>query len=221
MLGIVPISIIRILTTAMNTSATPTPVPHSLSEDIQAILVGPLFMALAVMFFRQTGLLTGGIAGLAFLAHYLSGWRFGLLFFLLNLPFYVFGLRSLGLAFTIKSFTAVALLSIYSEMLPLLLHIDKLNEVFASIISGLLAGIALLILIRHRSSLGGIGVLAIFLQERYGIRAGKFQMGADCCIVLVSFFVVDPYHVVLSILSAVILNMVIAVNHRPGRYFGM
>jgi len=194
---------------------------HSLSEDIQALLVGPLFMALAVVFFRQAGLLTGGTAGLAFLLHYLSGWRFGWIFFLINLPFYVFAIRSLGWVFTIKTFVAVALLSVYSEWLPNFIHIDLLHPVFAAIMAGLLAGISLLILIRHKASLGGLGVLAIFLQERYGIRAGKFQMGVDCAIVLASFFVVDPTRIALSILGAIALNLVIAVNHRPGRYMGI
>ncbi len=178
-------------------------------------------MALAVMFFRQAGLLTGGTAGLAFLAHYLSGWRFGLLFFAINLPFYVFAVRALGWSFTFKTFAAVALLSAYSELLPRLLSLDHLDVMFAAIMAGLLAGISLLILIRHKASLGGLGVLAIFLQERYGIRAGKFQMGADCAIVLASFFVVDAWHVLLSVLGAIALNLVIAVNHRPGRYMGL
>lgn len=196
-------------------------IAHSLHEDFQALLVGPLFMALAVVFFRQAGLLTGGTAGLAFLLHYLSGWRFGWIFFLINLPFYIFAIRALGWLFTIKTFVAVALLSVYSELLPNFIHIDMLHPAFAAIMAGLLAGISLLILIRHKASLGGLGVLAIFLQERYGIRAGKFQMGADCAIVLASFFVVDPGRVALSVLGAIALNLVIAVNHRPGRYMGI
>ncbi|MEN3112374.1 YitT family protein [Uliginosibacterium paludis] len=202
-------------------AATPPDLAHSLLEDVQALLVAPLFMALAVMFFRQAGLLTGGTAGLAFLFHYLSGWRFGVLFFAINLPFYVFAVRALGWPFTFKTFAAVALLSVYSELLPRLLSLDHLDVIFAAIMAGLLAGISLLILIRHKASLGGLGVLAIFLQERYGIRAGKFQMGADCAIVLASFFVVDAWHVLLSVLGAVALNLVIAVNHRPGRYMGI
>jgi len=203
------------------TTTSPKPVAHSLSEDIQALFVAPLFMALAVMFFRQAGLLTGGTAGLAFLIHYLTDWRFGILFFAINLPFYVFAVRSLGWPFAIKTFAAVVLLSVYSEVLPRLVSLENLNAIFAAIMAGLLAGISLLILIRHNASLGGLGVLAIFLQQRHGIRAGKFQMATDCCIVLASLLVVDVWHVLLSILGAVALNLVIAVNHRPGRYMGI
>lgn len=200
---------------------SPPSVAHSLFDDIQALLVAPLFMALGVVFLRKAGLLTGGMAGLAFLFHYLSGWRFGLLFFLVNLPFYIFAVRAMGWAFTFKTFVAVGLLSLYSEFIPDLLDVGTVNTAFAAVMGGLLSGISLLILIRHRSSLGGVGVLAIYLQDRYGLSAGRFQMAVDSCIVLASFFVVDPLRVGLSVLGAVVLNMVIAINHKPGRYMGI
>lgn len=200
--------------------STPQPIPHTLLEDLQALLIGTLFVALSVVLFRHAGLVTGGTAGLAFLLHYLSGWRFGLVFFLINLPFYAFGVRALGWRFTFKTFAAVALMSFYSEWLPRLLHLDYLNAAFAAVMAGLLAGVGLLMLIRHKASLGGIGVLAIYLQEHHGMRAGKVQLWADCAIVLGAIFVVDAERVLLSILGALALNLVIAINHRPGRYVG-
>lgn len=197
-----------------------TPVPHTLQEDIQALLVSTLFMALSVTFFRHAGLLTGGTAGMAFLLHYLSGYAFGPIFFIINLPFYIFAVRALGWAFTFKTFAAVAMLSIYSEVLPGWIQLGNLNPVFAAIMAGLLAGVGLLMLMRHRASLGGIGVLAIYMQEKHGWRAGKVQMAADCAIVLAALLIKDFSLVMLSIVGAVALNLVIAVNHRPGRYLG-
>ena len=82
---------------------------HSLFEDLQALVSGTLLFAFAIVLFRQAGLLTGGTAGLAFLGHYASDVSFGLLYFLINIPFYIFGLLALGKAFTLKTFAAVAL----------------------------------------------------------------------------------------------------------------
>ncbi|MGQ5525437.1 YitT family protein [Chitinimonas sp. PSY-7] len=194
---------------------------HSWSEDLQALLIGCFYVALAVMFFRQASLLTGGAAGLAFLVHYLGKWPFGIVLFLINLPFYVFAWRALGWVFTLKTFAAISLLSFYSEWLPMLIHMDHLNPVFAAVAGGLLAGAGLLALMRHRASLGGIGVLAIYLQEKYGWRAGKIQMAADLLILLGACFVLDLRSVVLSIIGAIAVNAVIAVNHKPGRYVGI
>lgn len=199
--------------------------PHSLLEDTQALLSGTLLVALAIVLFRQAGLLTGGTPGLAFLAHYASGrWfteiSFGMLYFVTNIPFYLFGFRALGMAFTLKTFCAVVLLSLYSELLGNWIQIDRIDPVFAAVLGGLLAGAGLLMLIRHQASLGGIGVLAIWLQRTRGWRAGTMQMIADAFIVCAAFFVVEPDRVLLSVLGTLVLNMVLAINHRPGRYFG-
>ena len=206
---------------AVNSLAPPKTDHHSALEDIQALLFGSLFVAMAVVLFRQAGLFTGGTAGVAFLIHYLSDWPFGVVFFVVNLPFYLFAARALGWMFTFKTFIAVALLSVYSEWLPQLIQIGRIDPVFAAVMGGLLAGTGLLMLIRHRSSLGGIGVLAIHLQQTRGWRAGKVQMAADCVIVGLSIFVVPPTAVLISVLGAIAVNVVIAVNHRPGRYMGM
>ncbi len=193
---------------------------HHILEDFQALLSGTLLVALAIVLFRQASLLTGGTPGLAFLAYYASGLSFGLLYFLINLPFYVFGFLALGKTFTLKTFLAVLLLSLFSELLPHWIHIDSINPVFAAILGGLLAGAGLLMLIRHQASLGGIGVLAIYLQKKRGWRTGNLQMIADTLIVCGALFVVDLERVALSMLGALVLNMVLAINHRPGRYFG-
>jgi uncharacterized membrane-anchored protein YitT (DUF2179 family) len=62
---------------------------HTFFEDAQAILVAPLFVAFAVLLFRQAGLLTGGTVGVAFLIHYASSWPMGAVVFVINLPFYI------------------------------------------------------------------------------------------------------------------------------------
>lgn len=197
------------------------PPHHSVFEDAQALVAGSLFIALSILMFREAGLLTGGTAGIGFLIHYASGWSLGAVLFAINVPFYIFALRAMGREFTIKTFCAVALLSLYIEFIPLLIGFDHLNPVFAAIMGGLLAGTGLLMLIRHRASLGGIGVLALFLQKRKGWRAGTVQMAADCLILGSALTMVAPEKVALSVLGAVAVNLVIGVNHRPDRYFGI
>jgi len=193
---------------------------HHWLEDAQALLTGTLLFALGLVLLRKAGLLTAGTAGLTFLAHYATGLSFGLLYFVINIPFYIFGLRALGPAFTLKTFCAVALLSIYSELMPAWITIDHINPVFAAVLGGLLAGAGLLMLIRHQASLGGLGVMAIYLQKKKGWRAGNVQMAVDALIVTGALFVVDPLQVALSVLGALMLNLVLTINHRPGRYFG-
>jgi uncharacterized membrane-anchored protein YitT (DUF2179 family) len=86
---------------------------------------------------------------------------------------------------------------------------------------GFLIGVGLLMLFRHHASLGGLNVLVLWLQQQRGWRAGTVQMAIDCSIVAAALALVDATRVVLSVLGAVALNLVVAVNHRPGRYLGV
>jgi uncharacterized membrane-anchored protein YitT (DUF2179 family) len=44
------------------------------------------------------------------------------------------------------------------------------------------------------------------------------QMAIDGVIVLLALAVIEPGRVAWSVLAAVVMNLFIAVNHRPGRY---
>ena len=115
----------------------------------------------------------------------------------------------------------MALLSLLAHLLPLGLVFQHLSPVLAAILGGLLCGTGMLILFRHRASLGGLNVLVLYLQERFGWRAGKLQMVLDSLIVLGGLVVADVPRVALSVLGAVVLNLTLAVNHRPGRYLAV
>ena len=196
-------------------------VPHSMIEDILAIITGTLFVSLGVALFNQAGLLTGGTAGLAFLLHYRTGMPFGLIFFLINLPFYWLAWKRMGWKFTLKTFCSVALVSVLSGFhshFVQLINVTLWTPFYIALIGGLLMGVGFVVLFRHQASLGGINILALYLQQTRGIRAGKLQMGLDIGIVLASLAVVTPMALVASITGAFALNLAISLNHRPGRY---
>lgn len=193
---------------------------HGPLEDAFAMLIGTVLVAVGLEMFRRAGIAIGGTAGIAFLIYYVTGLPLGMGFFLVNLPFYAFSWRVLGLPFTLKTFAAVSMLSLESSFMPELMVIERVNPLFAALGGGLLVGMGLLSLIRHKASLGGLGVLGHYMQERHGIRAGKVQMGADCVIVGAALFVLPFPQVALSVFGAVAMNLVLAVNHKPGRYNG-
>ncbi len=191
---------------------------HNLFDDAQALITGTLFVALGLQLFRQAGLMTGGTAGIALATHYALGWHFGVVFFAINLPFYWLAWQRMGRRFTVKTFVAVALLSLLSEQLPRLLAIAQVQPLFAAIAGGLLIGAGFLILFRHRASLGGLNVLVLWLQERTGWRAGYMQLGLDVAILLASSPWVDAQRLLLSVVGAAAMNLALAINHRPDRY---
>jgi uncharacterized membrane-anchored protein YitT (DUF2179 family) len=198
----------------------PAPAAHSIVEDILALVIGTLFVSFGIALFKNAGLLTGSTAGLAFLIHYLTGLPFGALFFVINVPFYYFAFMRMGWRFTAKSFISVAMVSVFSETHGYFIEIIRINPFYTAVFAGLLMGVGFIVLFRHQASLGGVNILALYLQDKYGIRAGKVQMAVDVCILLASFFVVSPTALVASVIGAIALNTVIWMNHRHDRYVG-
>lgn len=191
---------------------------HTFFEDVQGILIGATLVALAIQFLSQANLLTGQIAGLALVSSYMTNWSFGPIFFVLNLPFYVVAVRQLGWTFTLKTFAAVALMSTISELSPYVLTLDMVHPALGAVLGGVLAGIGLLSLFRHGATLGGIGIVALWLQDTRGIQAGNTQLMFDAFVFGLAFWIMPAEVVIWSLLGAVILNMIVTVNHRRDRY---
>ncbi|KAA9009304.1 YitT family protein [Histidinibacterium aquaticum] len=191
---------------------------HTVAEDVQGLAIGLLSAAVGLTFLTHLGFLTGQTAGLALIISYLSGWSFGVVFFLVNLPFYALAWKRLGPEFTLKSLACVAILSVLVDLMPLGLTFETLNPVLGTVIFGVLTGFGLLGVFRHKASLGGLGVVALLAQDHLGIRAGYVQLAVDVALFAVAFFLFPTGVVLYSLFGAVILNGVIAFNHRRDRY---
>lgn len=194
---------------------------HSWLDDGHALLAGSLFVALGLTMFAHAGLLTGGVAGIAFLVSYATGWSLALCFFVFSLPFFWLSWRRLGTAFTLKSLVAVMLVSLFTALAPQVVRFELLNVWVASVLGGFLIGFGLLALLRHQASVGGVNIVAQWLQQTRGVRAGHVQMAVDVLVVLAALAVVPPERVLQSVLGAVAVGAILTLNHRPGRYLGV
>lgn len=197
---------------------TDKPAHHTLLEDAQGLAFGGMLAAFGIVILTHLGFITGQMAGLAVLISYVTGWGFGPVFFVLNLPFYWFGYKRFGLRFMVKTFIAVALLSGLAMILPHYIRFETLDPAVGAVLYGFISGAALLALFRHGASLGGVGIMALYLQDRTGFKAGWSQMIFDACVFGLALALRDWQTVAWSALGALVLNMVIAINHRRDRY---
>ncbi|MBB1490841.1 YitT family protein [Paracoccus sp. MC1862] len=196
----------------------PEPHPHSRLEDAQGIIFGAVMAAFGALLLGSAGLITGQLAGLALLIAQATGWGFGPVYLVLSLPFYGFGYRRMGLGFLRRTIAAVLLMVAASMLLPKLISFDSLHPGAAALLAGFVSGAGLLALFRHRTSLGGIGAVALDLQDRLGVKAGWVQMGFDAVLFAVALMVLPLERVLWSASGAAVLNLVIAINHRRDRY---
>jgi uncharacterized membrane-anchored protein YitT (DUF2179 family) len=207
----------------MTTAAPGAPssaVRHSLLEDVLGILTGTFAASLGLYLLKSSEAVTGGTAGLALLLSYTLPLPFGVIFFGVNLPFFGLAVWKKGWNFALRTGAAIALVSVMASLHPWALGRPSIDPVYGVLGGNLLAGVGLLILFRHKSSLGGFNIMALLLQEKFKWRAGYVQMVLDVAIVLAALALVPPVLVLLSALGAVLLNLILALNHRPGRYVG-
>jgi uncharacterized membrane-anchored protein YitT (DUF2179 family) len=193
---------------------------HKLHDDLQALLTGSVLAAFGIVVFKAGGLLTGGTVGLSLLASYASGLDLGLALMLVNAPFYALACLQMGREFTLKTLLCVALTAGFVHLLPRGFEFAHVSPVAAAIVGGLLTGVGLLILFRHAASLGGFNVLALYAQRRWGASPGVVQLALDVAILVGgSAFLGDFQRLPASAVAVTVLNLVLAINHRPGRYF--
>lgn len=197
---------------------TQSPHKHSPLEDVQGFSIALITTAIGLTIISQLGFITGQTAGLALVISYLTGWSFSWVFWLINIPFYALAYFRMGREFTIKSALCVTALSILVAVIPNWMTFSHIDPLFGTIAFGILTGYGLLGTFRHKGSLGGLGVVALYAQDQFGIRAGLVQLCFDAVLFTVAFFLFEPTRVLYSLLGAVILNGVIAFNHRRDRY---
>lgn len=194
--------------------------PHTVADDVLGILTGTFAASLGLHLLHASEAVTGGTAGLSLLLGYATPWPFWVLFAVINIPFAVLAVVKKGWDFTIRTVICIALVSGFALVHEVFFAIEHLQPLYGTLAGNLLAGIGMLILFRHGGSVGGIHVVGLLIQERAGVRAGWTLMVFDVIVILVALLVVPWPNVLMSAAGAVLLNLVLALNHRPGRYIG-
>jgi len=213
----------RAATPALNPSEETELYPvvrHSLAEDVYAFAIGCAFVVLGIVMLKAAGLATGGVAGIALLVSYLVPLPVGLLFMLINIPFFLFAWPAMGRRFMIKTVIVNIAIMAAAGYAPLAFRFEHIHPLFAAIFGGTIIGMGLLALARHGAGAGGTGVLALYLQKRRGINAGKTQMACDVLIMTASLLVLNWQNVLFSMISAAAMSAVLVWFHKPERYLG-
>lgn len=196
----------------------PSKIPHSPAEDVLGVFIGTFMAAMGLYLLEQADAVTGGTAGLALLLTHATPLSFAALFLLVNVPFFALALWRKGWKFTLKTIVCVGIVSGFTVICEMYFPVPDMHAVFGVVAGNVLVGMALLAVFRHGASLGGFNILALIAQEQFKMRAGYVQMSLDVTVVLLALTVIAPQGVLLSAFGAVIMNIILAFNHRPGRY---
>lgn len=182
-----------------------------------SIIEGCLLVALGLHILNSAGLLISGTAGAGMILLRVTDLSFGQLFFMLNIPFYILAWYTLGRDFTLRTFASVSLLSLLSELMKQYVVLS-IHPLLSGALGGLLVGFGLIILFRHNASLGGLNILSVFLERRFGIHASKTTLVADIAVLMAAVVFLDWSHLGYSLLAFLLLSSVVGRYHRPPKW---
>ncbi len=153
------------------------------------IIFGCAICCVGIIVLRHAHLVTGGAPGLALSVFYLTDLPFSIGFIIVNLPFYILSLWRMGLRFTLYSLFASVTLSMMTEFDRFFPPVI-LPELVGAVIGGVFVGLGLSYLFWNGASLGGVNILVLYLNKRYGINPGKSTFFIDAVIVLSGIYAV-------------------------------
>ncbi|WP_112182369.1 MULTISPECIES: YitT family protein [Paraliobacillus] len=178
-------------------------------KRIMNIIFGIIIVSVGVLTLKHATIITGGTAGLALNLSYLILHPFSLIFFLVNIPFYLFSFIRMGWRFTLTTILSVSFLSILTSF-DLLLPTITLPIWFGAVLGGTFIGLGLSLLFANGSSLGGANILALFLHKRYNFNPGTTNFLFDLIVVMTGIYTVGFIRVLASIISIAMTSFIIS-----------
>lgn len=146
------------------------------------VTVGAVAAAFAVAeFLVPVTILDGGVVGVSIIISTLSSLPLSLLTFLLNVPFLLLGLRSLGRRFLV---TGVYSMALFSVMLRVFEKMQQVTETpfLACVYGGVLLGFGVGLVLRGGGCLDGTEIIALLLSRKTRLSVGQIVFGFNIVI---------------------------------------
>ncbi|MBF8723110.1 YitT family protein [Pseudomonas guariconensis] len=193
---------------------------HSALDDAYGLFTGIALAATGIAILGKSGLITGGIAGMALLGSFISPYPTSVLVPAINVPFLMFAFFTMGRNFTLKSVLVSFGLGAGVQVVTPALNTTGIDPGLGWVIGGTLLGMGILCLARHNASMGGTGSVVLWVQRRFSINAGISQLVCDCILFIIAMIYLPGEKLVWSLVGTVAMNLVLIIWHKPGRYRG-
>lgn len=145
-------------------------------------------------------LLSGGLIGVALVLHYLFPVvNTGIYYFFLNIPLVLlgwFGVSRRFLLYTAFGMTSFSLAAWLMRTPPI--HIQ--NAILAAILGGIVCGIGVGIILRSQGSGGGVDILAVAVNKKFGFRMGFTFFLANALVLAAGAYFVDLERTLYSLI---------------------
>ena len=136
-----------------------------LLKDYALIVLGTFLAALSLpLFFLPYDIAPGGISGISTVLASVLPLSVGLISFVLNVPLFLIGWRTVGWRFAVRSFITMSLMSLFIDLVPV--RDVSGNVMLASVFGGVLLGVGLGLVVRAGATTGGTDMAAKMIHSR-------------------------------------------------------
>jgi len=133
----------------------------------------------------------GGVTGIGAITYYATEIPISVTFFAINFVLLVIAVRTVGLAFSLRTIYGVAVLTIFFAILPQAVpgtFVGANDNFMACVIGGLLAGGGIGIVFLSNGSSGGTDIIAKVVNKYRNITLGRVLLYCDVLIICSTYF---------------------------------
>ena len=164
------------------------------------IIIGSFTLSLGVVgFLSPNQIATGGTAGLAIILNSVFDLPIGILFIIINIPLLAIGLKFIGRPFAVKTVIAIALMTLFIDLLKEFIEIKNLSNdsLLATLYGGVLVGIGLGFIFKGGGSAGGGTIIAKIVATKSDLKPGSVILILDSLVILLSALVFNSLELAL------------------------
>ena len=180
-------------------------------KNAALILIGLLCCAAAYnLYLIPNNIAAGGFTGIGQLVNSFCSISVGTVSILLNIPLFLFSMKTLGLRFGVRSLLAMLGLSLFIDYLPIPCATNDL--LLATVFGGVLGGVGFGLILRGSATTGGTDMLASLIHRfipTLRVSVGIFAI--DGLVILASAFVFDQQSAMYALICAFMMNVVVDI----------
>jgi uncharacterized membrane-anchored protein YitT (DUF2179 family) len=175
--------------------------PFEIARRIFFIMLGAILVAFALeTFLINNAIIDGGITGISIMSSYLTDVPIGIFLFVLNIPFFLIGYKTIGKTFALSTLLGVTTLSVTTSLLH---HWKPFTDdtFLAAVFGGILLGVGTGIVIRAGGSLDGTEIIAILVNRKSPFSVGETVMFINLFILGTAGFVYTLDRALFSLIA--------------------
>ena len=153
---------------------------------VACYLVGSFIYAVGVTSLNSPNhIAPGGLSGIATVLNYLFSLPIGTMILIMNIPLFLFALKTVGKAFIAKSFAGAFCTSFFIDLLAYLhFPVYQGDTLLAALFGGVLTGAGISLIFMRGGTTGGTDIAALLLSKKFK------QLSMSKCILLIDTTVI-------------------------------